>query len=50
MNELIARLIRCGMTRDVALWAMRKYAGDRRAFEMYVEEIEEASREPVDLL
>lgn len=50
MNELVARLIRCGMTRDVALWAMRKFAGDQKAFERYVEEIEEASCEPVDLL
>lgn len=49
MNELVARLIRCGMTRDVALWTMRKFAGDRNAFERYVDEIEEASREPVDV-
>ena len=49
MDRLIARLIRCGMARDVALWAMRKFAGDQKAFERYVEEIEEASREPVDL-
>lgn len=50
MNELIARLIDCGMARDVALWAMRKYAGDPAGFELYVEQIEEASREPMDTL
>lgn len=50
MDRLIARLIDCGMTRDVALWAARKYAGDRAGFELYVEQIEEASHEPMDSL
>ena len=50
VNKLIARLIDCGMTRDVALWAARKYAGDRAGFELYVEQIEEASHEQMEVL
>ena len=44
MNLLIKRLIDCGMTRKIALSMMRKFP-DRHSFELYVEEIEEASRE-----
>lgn len=47
MNKLIARLIECGMTREVAVFMSRKYKGQPRAFELYVESIEEASREPL---
>ena len=47
MDKLIARLMDCGMTREVALWAMRKHS-DPAEFERYVEQIEEASREPMD--
>ena len=50
MNKLIARLIDCGMTRDVAVFMSRKYKGQPRAFELYVESIEEASREPMEEL
>ncbi len=44
MNRLIARLIDCGMTRDVAVCMMRKYRGRPREFELYVESVEESSR------
>lgn len=48
MNRLIARLIDCGMTRDVAVFMAGKYKGQRRAFELYVESIEEAAHEQMD--
>ena len=50
MNKLIARLIDCGMTRDVAVFMSRKYKGHPRAFELYVESVEEAAREPMEEL
>ena len=50
MNKLIARLIDCGMTRDVAVFMSRKYKGRPREFELYVESIEEAAREPLEEL
>jgi len=48
MNKLIARLIDCGMTREVAVFMSRKYKGQPRAFELYVESVEEANREQMD--
>ena len=44
MRELVARLIDCGMTRDVAVCMMRQYRGRQRDFELYVESVEESSR------
>lgn len=46
MDKLIRRLMACGMTVKVALWMLRKY--NRRDAELYVEGIEDASREPMD--
>ena len=48
MNRLIARLIECGMTRDVALCMMRQYKGKPKEFELYVESVEESSREQME--
>ena len=48
MNKLIARLIECGMTREVALCMARQYKGDPHAFELYVESVEESSREQME--
>ena len=48
MNQLIARLIDCGMTRDVALFVARKYRGRPHDFELYVESVEESSREQME--
>ena len=48
MNRLIARLIDCGMTREVAVFMARKYRGRPRDFELYVETVEEANREQMD--
>jgi len=50
MNLLIARLINCGMSRDVALFMYSKYrkAGKLDQFERYVESVEEASREQME--
>ena len=44
MNKLIARLIDCGMTRDVALCMYRQYKGRPHDFELYVESVERSSR------
>ena len=46
MNKLIARLIDCGMDREVALAVYRdfKRKGDLFAFERYVESVEEECR------
>jgi hypothetical protein len=48
MNKLISRLIDCGMTRDVALCMMRQYKGKPHEFELYVESVEESSREQME--
>lgn len=48
MNRLIARLIDCGMTREVALFMGRRYRGRERDFELYVESVEEACRESME--
>ena len=45
MNKLIARLIDCGMDRDVALFMCRKYKGRPKEFELYVESIEKAQED-----
>lgn len=47
MNTLIARLIDCGMTRDVALCVLRQIRNPKER-ELYVEQIEEASREQME--
>ena len=44
MNKLIARLMKCGMSREVALFMYRRYP-DKRQFELYVESIEAQERE-----
>jgi hypothetical protein len=49
MNRLIARLIDCGMTRDVALCVLRQIRNPKER-ELYVERIEEASREQMEVL
>ena len=48
MNRLIARLIDCGMPRDVAVCMMRQYKGRPREFELYVESVEESQREQME--
>ena len=48
MNKLVARLIDCGMTREVALFMARKYKGHPREFELYVESVEESNREQME--
>ena len=50
MNRLIARLIDCGMTRDVAVCMMRQYRGRPREFELYVESVEESCREQMEAI
>ena len=49
MNKLVARLIDCGMTAKVALCVLRQFR-DLREAEEYVERIEEASREQMEVL
>lgn len=50
MNKLIARLIDCGMSSEVALHMYGRYkkAGKLDEFERYVESVEDASREPME--
>ena len=48
MNKLIARLIDCGMTRDVALCMYRRYKHLPHEFELYVESVEKSSREQME--
>ena len=45
MNKLIARLIRAGMPREIAVFMCRKYRGRQHDFELYVESIEAQERE-----
>lgn len=49
MNKLIARLIDCGMSREIALYMYGEYKrkGKLDEFERYVESVEESSREQV---
>ena len=46
MDKLIRRLMACGMTVKVALCVLRKRS--RRDAELYVEEIENASRQQME--
>lgn len=50
MNKLIARLIDCGMSREVALhmYGLHKKQGKLSEFEKYVESVEESSREQME--
>ena len=50
MNKLIARLIRCGMPREVALAIYRSYKRENNLFEFerYVDGVEEECREPME--
>ena len=48
MNRLIARLIDCGMPREIAVCMMRQYRGRPHDFELYVESVEAECREPVE--
>ena len=45
MNKLIARLIDCGMPREIALFMYRKYRSRPHDFELYVESIESQEKE-----
>ena len=47
MNKLIARLIDCGMTREVALhmYGLYKRRGQLDEFERYVESVEQSVKE-----
>lgn len=51
MNKLIARLIDCGIPREIALAVYRSYKrqGDLFGFERYVESVEEETREAEDI-
>ena len=50
MNKLIARLIDCGMSREVALhmYGIYKRKGKLDEFERYVESVEDECREPLE--
>ena len=50
MNKLIARLINCGMPREVALAVYRNYKRNSNLHELerYVESVEEECREPME--
>ena len=50
MNRLIARLIDCGMPREVALAVYRCFRRDGKLdqFEGYVEDVEAECREPME--
>ena len=52
MNKLIARLIDCGMSRDVALhmYGIYKRKGRLADFEKYVESVEVSSCEQMDAI
>jgi len=50
VNKLIARLIKCGMPREIALAVYRAYKKDNNlyGFERYVESVEDECREQMD--
>ena len=48
MNKLIARLIKAGMPREIALFMRRKFR-NQHDFELYVESIEAQEREDYDV-
>ena len=52
MNRLIARLIDCGMPREIALFMYGKYKRARKLdeFEIYVESVEESQREQLEAI
>ena len=45
MGRLVARLIKAGMQREIAVFMCRKYKGHPHDFELYVESIEAQERE-----
>ena len=45
MNKLIARLIKAGMPREIAVFMSKRYRGRPHDFELYVESIEAQERE-----
>lgn len=45
MNKLIARLIKAGMPREIAVFMCGKYRGRPHEFELYVESIENQNKE-----
>ena len=49
MQELVRRLIDCGMTRSVALTMLRRIPTERDR-ELYVETIEEENHEQMEIL
>ena len=49
MNKLIARLIKAGMPREIAVFMCKKYKGRPHDFELYVESVEGECREPMDI-
>ena len=50
MREYVARLIKCGMPRDIALCVCRSFVkkGDWRGLHQYVYEVEEEVKERED--
>ena len=50
MHKLIARLIDCGMSREVALTVCRSFHGQMDELERYVESVEDECREPMETL
>jgi len=48
MNKLIARLIDCGMPREIALHMLKLYRGRPHDFELYVESVERSSSEQME--
>ena len=50
MNRLIARLIDCGMPRDIAVCMMKQYRNRPHDFELYVESVEAECHEPVEAI
>lgn len=50
MNKLIARLIDCGMPREIALAVCRSFKRHSTMYELerYVESVEEECREPME--
>ena len=49
MNKLIARLIKAGMPREIAVFMCGKFRGRPHEFELYVESIENQEREDQDV-
>lgn len=45
MNKLIARLIDCGMPREIAVFMCKRFKGRPHDFELYVESIENQESE-----